>query len=576
MTRDAVSRHVGLAAAVLGIGIVIALADRTPASAAQKEKEPDPADLSWIGASACQQCHNEANPEKNPAYVKTEGFKFVRLWENLVWSNADLHSQAFKNLDVSKNSIAKKMEDKFKKLKGDTYKIAEDVSCLACHASISKPYATLKPTERVATAYQTEDGVGCEMCHGHGSAYRFLHGKDEPVKAPAAGDPTRVVPWREWSPAKKEAWGLVNLRDPSVAAARCASCHVGNLAEGRFVTHEMFAVGHPPLPPLDLMAYSREQPRHWGLASQMPYLVNLAKKDPKKAFEVFHYRDDESLIVRRWAEGSLGTLSASADLLTQLAAQAKASNEGLDFAAFDCFSCHHDLKYPSDRQARGYEGPPGRPQFRLAPFALARVIADHAASMPDTPPLAGELDKLYRKLATSFGNKTYGDPVAIEQATGEIKAWCAAAKTKLQSVRYTHAESQKLHAKIIEAAARESSTVPAGASALQRPVADPELAQIYTWAAETLILDLAGVLDESSKLPPGFASLRESLTGSVVTQLRPGSNFVLERKPTPDQPADLVPVEARLKKRMDTFNSFRGDVFRTTFGKLPSLFEDKK
>jgi predicted methyltransferase len=45
----------------------------------------------------------------------------------------------------------------------------------------------------------------------------------------------------------------------------------------------MYAAGHPPLPPLDLIAYTREQPRHWGLPSEMPYLKNLAEKHPENA-----------------------------------------------------------------------------------------------------------------------------------------------------------------------------------------------------------------------------------------------------------------------------------------------------
>jgi len=586
MTKDQVSRSVGFGAAAAGMLLVLALADVRPAAALQKDKEfAKPIDeRTLVGAARCQQCHNWPNPEEQPLYKQTHSFKFVRLWENLVWGKDDLHSQAFKNLDVATNSIAKKMEDKFRALRGDKYKIAEDVNCLACHASVKKPQSILKPSDWTVKSFDVNDGVGCEMCHGHGGAYSDRHQKDKDVDNPAPGEAIKVVPWREWPTDVKTEWGLVNLRDPAVAAARCASCHVGNTTDGRFVTHEMFAVGHPPLPPLDLVAFGREQPQHWGLPAKMPYLVNLARKEPKKALDIFHYRVGESQAARRFVESAIGTLAATCELTGQQAIQAKATNDALDFAAFDCYSCHHNLKYPSDRQARGYDGPPGRPQFRLAPFAVARLVVDHAASTTEGKELAGladDLDKIHKKLATSFGNKTFGDPAAIEQATLEVKAWCVSANAKLQAVRYTKAETTKLLAKVIEAAGREPSTDLAADKACLRAVADPELAQIYVWAAETLILDLSASPDEPEegmvKPPASVAALRDDLAATVVTQLRPGAQFFYERRPTgKDATSNLVPLAKRLDKRMEVFNSFRGDTFRAAFKKLAKLPDEFK
>jgi hypothetical protein len=376
----------------------------------------------------------------------------------------------------------------------------------------------------------------------------------------------------------------VNLRDPAVAATRCASCHVGNKEEGRFVTHEMFAAGHPPLPPLDLIAYTRELPRHWGLASEMPFLVNLAKTEPKKAFDLFHYRGDgDSLVVRRFAESTIGVLAASIALTHQLAEAAKKKDDGLDFAAFDCSSCHHDLKYPSDRQARGYDGPPGRPQFRLAPFALARLVVDHAAGMgmgDALKPLGGELDRIQKELATAFGNKTYGDPAAIVAAADGVKTWCDKAGAALQGVRYTEKDSLALLNKIVAAASREPLADPRSVPASQRSVADPELAQLYAWAAETLLLELAP--KQSPPEPPAaIAQLRDNLKldqkPTVVTRLRDEPFCCFEPKASPDESAPkLRSVDNRLHERMETFNSFNGEVFRNAFKKLPVRIGDLK
>lgn len=591
------SRDIGLASLFGGIVLALLASSGTSHSASTLQpKPPEGQKLEWVGASVCQRCHQEKEPRELKEYQQTQAYDFVRLWENRVWENHDLHSLAYKHLTTNAtkeatggevNKTAQRMEDNLKAQRGKEYTVALDVNCLVCHASSQSPldretFAASKPD-----FYKTEDGVGCEMCHGHGSRYRDEHQKSNPIKGKAAaGEASREVPWRNWAPNVKADWGLVNLRDPIVAATKCASCHVGNKDEGRFVTHEMFAVGHPPLPPLDLMAYAREQPRHWGLASDMPYITSFAKKDPKKAFDTFHYREGESLVTRRFVESTIGALAASNVLTGQLAGVAKEKNDGLDYAAFDCYSCHHNLKYPSDRQARGYDGPPGRPQFRLAPFALARLVIDHAAAMEkgaDLKPLAAELDAIHKRLALSFGNKTYGDPDAITKATEEVAAWCSKAKAKLQPVLYTRAETAKLLAKVVEAASREPSAEPRSMPASQRAVADPELAQLYVWAAETLILDLAGTPEEPKGGPPAkppavVAELREALKGSVVTRLRgPEALFHYEQKATGGLPSPtLVSVDKRLTDRMETFNSYRGDAFREAFKKLaPKIGELK-
>jgi hypothetical protein len=46
---------------------------------------------------------------------------------------------------------------------------------------------------------------------------------------------------------------LGRAKGETVYKERCTSCHVGREADGRFVTHEMYAAGHPPLPPLEIL-----------------------------------------------------------------------------------------------------------------------------------------------------------------------------------------------------------------------------------------------------------------------------------------------------------------------------------
>lgn len=583
-------RACGLAAAFAGLalGLVTAVAPPRAAVAAQKDekkaerkypKAPESHEL--IRASGCQQCHNELKPEGNPLYKKTLGYQFVRLRENLVWDAHDLHSTAYKSLltdrtlpkekgdkdGLKANLTAQRMENKLRRYKGDSYTVAGDVACLACHASTTEPIRQVPPDKWAVTSFETSDGVGCEMCHGHGSSYRFKHQETDRTAAVPEGA-KEAVGWREWDPTEKQKWGLINLRDPAVATHTCASCHIGNKDEGRFVTHDMFAAGHPPLPPLDLLAYAREQPRHWGFADEMPYIVQLAKnKDTAgRAFALYHYRDGESFVARRFAESAIAALGATATLGAQLADDAKAKQDGLDFSAFDCYSCHHNLKYPSERQERGYVGRPGRPLYRPAAFALARLVLEHAGGLKGGEPLKGaaaELDELEKGLADAFTVKTYGDPGKVKEATEKLAKWTVAAGKKLEPVRYDRDSVAALLQKIITAGADK-----------EKPVGDPEVAQLYTWAVETLYLDLVKPTEAEIKKkegPAALTTLTNSIQNSVVARLRPKTPFYYEQgidTPFDGKTNDKDSVEGRIKERMDVFNSFQGDPFRKAFGAL--------
>jgi hypothetical protein len=554
-----------LVTALFAVGVVLGLAlgASKVAPAAQKGNQPKPpAAPELIGALSCKQCHNEEKPEQNPLYKATLGFEFVRLSENRVWGAHDLHSRAFENLKVDNNATARRMQEKLRHTRGKEYEVTKDVACLACHASHTKLMSEEPPAKWTVESFSPEDGVGCEMCHGHGSAYRDKHQVSRLAKGGPAGA-TRVVDWREWDPKAKQEWGLVNLRDPLVATARCASCHVGNKDEGRFVTHEMFAAGHPPLPPLDLMAYAREQPRHWGWPTEMKYLTDLAQADPKKAMDVFHFRGGESFGTRRFAESAIASLHATAISTGQLAASAK-EDGGLDYAAFDCFSCHHELKYPSERQARGYVGRPGRPLFRPAPFALARVVVEHAATMTKDEGLkqsATKLGAIELQLADAFTRKSLGDPELIAKATKALAEWSQDTLAKLGKLNYDRKATHGLLTAVTKAA-----------TDAENPVADPEVAQVYSWAVETLVLELAPKPEDATP-PEVLTQMHEKLKGVVVTRLRPNAPFYYEQLVGGAAAAEpLQPVDARIKSRMETYYGFRGATFLDVLGKLEMRF----
>ncbi|MBM3979884.1 MAG: hypothetical protein FJ304_06300 [Planctomycetes bacterium] len=583
------TRAAGLAAGFAGLllGLLTATGPNRAAHARDgqpKDEKKDfpkpPADHKLVGAAVCQDCHDREDPSKNPLYKQTLGYEFVRLWENKVWGVHDLHSTAFKNLlskdaelvkkgKAQANPTAQLMENNLKRYKGADYLVSTDTACLACHASVKLPITEQAPPAKWTPAsFSVLDGVGCEMCHGHGSGYQQKHQESREDEANAPEGAVRVVDWREWPPAEKRKWGLVNLRDPAEATTQCASCHIGNVKEGRFVTHDMYAAGHPPLPPLDLIAYTREQPRHWGLPTEMPYLTKLVKKNPKRAEDVFHIRAGESHVARRFVESTIATLRASAEIGGQLAGEAK--DDGLDYAAFDCASCHHNLKYPSDRQDRGYLGKPGRPLYRPATFALSKVVLAHAAVMEGGADLKASLDALFvaeKQLADAFTDKSLGDPVKVKAATTKVIAWADDTLKKLGAVRYTPKATQDLLAKLTEAAAQ----APKDADPKKRAVADPEVAQLFSWAAETLLLDQIPSKEKGNDgqplPPPEVVALRKSLDKIVVTRLRPKAPFHYEVPGGVPGPT-LEAVDTRIGERMGIFNSFQSAPFRKAFGEV--------
>ena len=56
---------------------------------------------------------------------------------------------------------------------------------------------------------------------------------------------------------------MTNVRDPVRRTELCLSCHVGDIACGKFVTHDMFAAGDPPLPAFEIETFLEQMPPHW-------------------------------------------------------------------------------------------------------------------------------------------------------------------------------------------------------------------------------------------------------------------------------------------------------------------------
>jgi hypothetical protein len=122
-------------------------------------------DYSYVGVGTCKMCHKK----------EATGDQFGK------WSESK-HAGAYAALgtDAAKETAVKAG------VEGNPQEAAE---CLKCHVTAAGVDAAL-----LGKKYSLEDGVGCESCHGAGSAYKSKKIMEDHDAAVAAG---MVVPTAE-------------------------------------------------------------------------------------------------------------------------------------------------------------------------------------------------------------------------------------------------------------------------------------------------------------------------------------------------------------------------------------------
>jgi hypothetical protein len=416
--------------------------------------------------SDCYRCHNQGPT----ALDKRNGVdKFLRLTESNIWENQDLHAKAVESL---KGDLGQRIGD----LLYHDKDVTKRPECLACHAvdlTIGQGHAGRGQN---LTDFYRDNGVSCEACHG--VATDGDKNKDWLEQHRRAG-------WRKLLPAEKVAKGLIDMRSPEGRAERCAACHVGNSAEGKFVTHAMYAAGHPPLPPLETLTYSHDQPSHAIPPEKNKYISEVVTSDD--AWKLFHVRKDESSGARQATVGAAVGFREAMKTLEHEADVAGKKGQILDFALFDCSACHHDLIVPSWRQ--GGLGTPGRPLPRTGPMALLRTVAGADSSGFDA------------KLATlmkSCDAKPFGDPAAIGPAARDLAAWSDGVAKKLDDVHYDAGRTTQLRRDLANAARRKPGPNERGL--------DYDNAQQLLWAFDAL-------REEGNAVSPDVAEELAKLAG---------------------------------------------------------------
>lgn len=444
----------------------------------------------FLGVSACFRCHNERPgdpgeaPAKAPIDFPRDGW--IRDDEYLIFSRHDKHVQAFTVLLAERASDAKgpaatdiePLAVRMAKVLGVVDKdnkslIHRDVRCLTCH--VGMPLSELKLADGNLVAadaiadFRLNLGVSCEACHG-------ASGDGDQRGWNAVHQEGNKATWRFLSPqAKRERFGYYDVHDPIARTKLCVSCHVGNVAMGRVVTHEMYAAGHPPLSSFEVESYLAQMPPHW---------LELNRK-PKELLEEFLREqqrpaaDTNSLLhARNLAVGALITFSESLRLSADLADDGatfptlpKSSQDAAkvpsgedapkqptqaarfvkpswpEFSQFACYACHHELRSPSWRQERGFRTIAGRPVFHEWPAVLLQPAL---TSLGKERELAEPMERMIKLLNA----RPFGESEAVSRELRQIADWAEATAKALDRGAFT----REIAAQLLNECVRLAST----------------------------------------------------------------------------------------------------------------------
>ena len=392
------------------------------------------------GAELCVRCH------------RSEQSEWVDTATTAVWRH-DAHSRAHLAL-TSDNPRTRGMEEVL------GIKAASTAACIACHTHPAGEPAIEEETALVHA------GISCETCHGAGSGYLEPHMEKR---------------WRFLSSAEKEALGMHDLRNPVRKAENCLSCHLGDVASGKVITHAMYAAGHPPLPAFEMESFGKAMGPHWKRVwEKSPQIQQQAAEAG--------YRTESASESQRSLIGGLVALRQSATFVDQYASAATENARERpwpELALYDCQACHHELRVPSTRQEVGYGGlVPGRPSLVRWPRGLAGVAFTEAGMPTDTdallapwvaslnarpfgtaagPGVAGAsrdqlalIDRAIAALAAVPRDGVAGDAQAAARSRGRIASLSAA------GARCGDIETARLLGWVMVAALREDALWPEG------------------------------------------------------------------------------------------------------------------
>ena len=280
-----------------------------------------------------------------------------------------------------------------------------------------------------------------------------------------------------------------------------------------FVTHEMYAAGHPPLPSIELETFCTEMPQHWQTPAQL--YQSLADDPGREPYFQTNYpgvvaplstAEDVYWKTRKVMLGALAVRKQTLDLVLA----STAAHRWADYSLYDCASCHHELQSESRRQRRGFPAAPGRPRQHEWPDILVSV----AYRLYGGPGVDGQrrvesIRRLEDELEVRFGEQPFGDPVRVQPVAQALRGELENAIAKVEAMPITAATARGV------------------LNLLSQTPTDDLLAydsaRQVAWAIQVITSELA---DHGEPLPQGVVKLAQSLgdppSTGVASQLPSG------------------------------------------------------
>ncbi len=509
--------------------------DRAEPGEGQKKPVKELTRVFYGNTKACGGCHGSDKPaEDGKETVQRRSTLLSRGNELHIWDTQDKHRIAAKVLTEGRG---KRMAEVMG-IKGDIANPktnAQWKQCLTCHGVYIADEKevdpeTFGPEERMAS------GVSCVVCHGAYEEWVVEHSK------------TVKNIWRKLTREEKEQYGLNDLWDPGKRAALCCSCHVGNAKEGKVVTHEMYAAGHPPLPSFEIVSFSEVMPRHW---ETMPEKYARLSKYAKQYDAIYHF-DEKPHELQQVRLLMTSAVVAFRDSVELIAAHAEAAQKGAnaqaadrawpEFALYDCYACHHDLKTDSWRQKRGYVGVPGRPQMRDWPTVLVPLALRHEQlAGKQTQDWQTTFDKDLKGLEGAFSKAPFGDPKEVRARAEALMKWSDGLLAALKETKLDAARSRELVGVLLNRP--------------EKSLLDFDSARQVGWGLRSLL----GETDPAALKAPAVKAPLDAL----VTELR------LEL------PKGQQPIVGELPESLAKLASFDPEVFRKNLKALAQALQQK-
>jgi hypothetical protein len=465
------------------------------------------------------------------------------LNESKIWTS-DIHSQAYRLIDPAVSALSKQICDKL-----HIADIAQAQQCLSCHSN------WLKGVDRPPT-YQR--GVACESCHGASEYWDVPHSRAD---------------WRKKPVAEKDSLGMIDVRNPVVRAEQCFSCHIGNTDEGKTITHEMYAAGHPPLPGIEIESYAQQMPRHWRYLDEK--VVDARNKQtegeslPFAHFEEFVDENhkylkleagkEEEVILRHHHRsaavvlGGVVALRESIEAMRDFSADDQAEKRAWpELATFDCIACHHELTTPSRRQEQRVGSTPGRPMMSSWPTALVRLALRHVSK--DRGSYVQKLAEFQTQLTavhSELERSPFGSPSRVNAACSELSDWLSSEVVAPVSAKPfdDRAVADATNVLIVIASTEQH---------------DYDSARQIAWALRVLSCDAS----TDSARGKAINEALESLALSLRLDLPNGLTHSCDSLSLIDSSRQLTPLAIALPTALATTIDFDAEVFRQQMQKL--------